>query len=81
MQIVLGCSKVLSEGHINSDAGIFGILNERIKKLRTGAVIPAKDNTSCRCRRTPRCSIDCKNSIYGIRSGHRISYRNKDVRI
>jgi hypothetical protein len=81
MIITLGCNKVLSEGNIDSKEGIFGILEEKIIPVITGRTIPAKDNTSCRHRRTPRCNSDCKHSVYGIKSGHKISYRNINKRM
>ncbi len=81
MIITLGCSNILTEGHIDSSGGVFGVLDESFRRVRIEYIMPAKDNTSCKCRRTSRCNIDCKYSIYGIKSGFKISYRNTENRM
>lgn len=81
MIITLGCNNVLNDGHINSNGGIFGVLDESFRRVKTGNIIPAKDNTSCKCRRTKKCNMDCKYSIYGIKSGCKISYRQVGKRM
>lgn len=77
----LGCDRVLGNGHINIDEGIFGILEEKLAQIRTGHIIPARDNTSCKCRRTAKCNIDCKNAIHVIVSGYKFVTRNIGKRI
>lgn len=71
MQIVLGCDR---GGHINPAAGIFGILEEKFRKIKRNP-IPARSNTSCACRRTSKCKQDCIHAVYGIRAGFKISWR------
>jgi hypothetical protein len=80
-RITLGCSNVLNDGHVDSSSGIFGVLEEKIRRVKTGNIIPAKDNTSCKCRRTARCNSDCQHSVYGIKSGFKISYRQEGKRL
>jgi hypothetical protein len=81
MIITLGCSNVLSNGHINIDSGIFGVLDEKVVRVKTDTIIPASENTSCKCRRSARCNINCHHAIYGINSIGKISYRNINKRI
>lgn len=81
MFITLGCDKILENGHIDVDEGIFGVLDEKLIRIKSGNIIPASENTSCKCRRTPRCNIDCPSSVYGIVAGGKISYRNTNKRM
>jgi len=77
----LGCDRVLGNGHIDIDKGIFGILDEKLTQVKTGHIIPAKENTSCKCRRTAKCNIDCKNAIHTIVSGSKFVTRRIGTRV
>lgn len=78
--MVLGCEKH-DDGHIDINEGIFGVLDEKLKKIGTGIVILARNNTECRCRRTSKCSVECPWARSGIQSGHIISYQRKGIKI
>jgi len=74
-RVILGCQH--SKGHVDPNAGIFGVLEERFRNLRRLTPIPANANTECSRRRTPQCNQECQCAVYGIMAGHRISYHNK----
>lgn len=75
MIVTLGCDRILEEGHIDIDAGIFGVLEEKLTRIKTGEIIPARINTSCKCRLTSKCNIDCTNAVHCIVAGGKVSYR------
>ena len=77
-RIILGCK--YTSGHINTMAGIFSVLEERFRNL-IRSPIPARSNTACPRRRTPKCTQDCRHSIYGIMSTGKISWRNEGASI
>ena len=77
----LGCKNVLGDGHIDITKGIFGILEEKLRRVKIETIIPAKANTSCKCRTTARCNIDCEHAVHCTISGGNISYRNPDKRM
>lgn len=81
MIVTLGCDNVKSNGCIESDAGIFGVLDEKLIRVMTGRVIPARANTACRCRLTAKCNIFCKHSVHRVISGGKVSDRQPDKRM
>ena len=72
--VVLGCKHAPS--HINPFAGIFGVLEERLKKLERVEPIPARESVACPHRRTAQCNQDCPKAVYGIMSTGKISWQN-----
>jgi hypothetical protein len=81
MIITLSCDRVFSSGCINENAGIFGVLDEKLPRLKTGSIIPAIDNTACHCRRTARCNIDCNHAIHTTVAGGKVSYRRINMKM
>jgi len=77
----LGCKRVLNNGHVDPDSGIFGVLEEKLVRVISGNIIPAKSNASCKCRLTEICNIDCVHAIHCIISGGSVSYLNPDKRM
>ncbi len=63
INIVLGCNYLKDNGHIDIDAGIFGILEEKLNPVLKGIVIPAKNNTACKCRMTKKCNVNCHKAV------------------
>lgn len=79
INVILGCKKS-DTGHININAGIFGILEESLK-ITNKRIIPAKENTDCPNRRSSVCNIDCPSAITGYQAGHSISFLQLGKRI
>jgi len=86
---VLGCIRI-PETHIDIDVGMFGILEEKLPVLIRANPIPARNNVTCKCRHknkivngksVPCCTQDCTYAVYGLQSGHKISYRQEGKRL
>lgn len=77
-QVILGCTH--TNGHVDFKAGIFGILEERVRKLLRSEPIPARENTDCPHRRGAQCNQDCPKAVYGILSG-KLSWRKEGAYI
>ena len=72
---IQGCDYIRSNGQIDEKSGIFGVLEEGFKKVKTGNIVPAHNNTKCAFRRTKHCNSDCKSAVYGLMVSGRISFR------
>lgn len=77
----IGCKRVLGDGHIDINGGLFGVLEEKLRRVVTGSIIPAKANASCKCRLTSVCNIDCVHAVHCIISGGNVSYRNLNAKM
>ena len=73
---ILGCDYIRSNGQIDEHSGIFGVLDENFRKVKTGNIVPAFNNTRCACRKTKFCSVECKSAVTGFMVGGKISFRN-----
>lgn len=80
--MILGC-KILTKSTTVENTGLFEIF----KNLETienvfGNIIPARQSTGCKCRRTARCSVDhCFRAVSGIMAGHSINWIERSVRM
>ena len=72
--VILGCKR--AKCHIDPTAGIFGVLEEKLKTLQRESPILARDNTGCQRRRTSECNSDCRHAVYGIIAGGSLSWQN-----
>lgn len=81
MIVTIGCDRILEDGHIDPSQGIFGVLDEKLNRVKSGEIIPARINTSCKCRNTSRCSIDCVNAVHCVIVLGKVSYRNPGKRM
>lgn len=86
---VLGCIR-FPDTHIDIDAGMFGILEEKLPVLIRTNPIPARNNVTCKCRHKykivnnksiPCCTQDCRYATYGLQSGSKVSYMQKGKRM
>jgi len=78
--ITLGCNKV-TNGHIDTKVGIFGVLDERFRKILLGKTIPARENTDCAHRRSAQCNVDCLRARTGYQSDWKVSWQQKGRRM
>lgn len=72
---VLGCDYLRDNGHIDETAGIFGVLVEKFRQLKSGNIIPVCNNTQCAGRATKQCNVNCENAVSGWLVGGKISWR------
>jgi hypothetical protein len=70
-----------NDGCIDITAGVFGVLDEELRKVKKVITIPARANTDCKCRQTSKCNVNCPRAITGFQSGYKISYQRKGMRI
>lgn len=81
--VTLGCDKTTT-GHVDTKAGVFGVLDERFRgRIPLGVIVPAKENTDCTHRRTSQCNVACPRARTGYQSssGYRVSYQQKGRRM
>lgn len=80
-RMILGC-KILTKSTTVENSGLFEAFKnlEKIERV-FGNIIPAKESTGCKCRRTARCSLSCFRAVSGILVGHRINWIERDVRL
>lgn len=78
--VTLGCCKTTT-GHVDPKAGMFGVLEERFRRVKLGRIVPARDNTDCAHRRTAQCNVMCPKARTGYQIGHKVSYQRKGRRI
>ena len=77
----IGCNRVLTDGHVDITAGLFGVLEEKLVRVIIGNTIPAKSNASCKCRLTSMCNIECTHAVHCIISGGNVSYINPNAKM
>jgi len=63
VNVTLGCDYLKSNGHINIDGGIFGCLEEKLRQVYRGLVLPAMNNTQCPDRKGGKCSVNCSQAV------------------
>jgi hypothetical protein len=78
---VLGCDYNRSTGHIDENAGSFAPLTEGFRRVKTGNIVPAINNTRCACRGSKHCSVNCPSAVSGYSCGGRISFHNVGKRM
>ncbi len=81
--VTLGCDKTTT-GHVDTKAGIFGVLEERFRgRIPLGRIVPAWNNTDCAHCRTGQCNVDCPRARTGFRisGGYKTSYQRKGLRM
>lgn len=81
--VTLGCDKTTT-GHVDTKAGVFGVLDEKFRgRISLGVIVPAKENTDCAHRRTSQCNVACLRARTGYQSssGYRVSYQQKGRRM
>jgi len=82
VNVALGCDYLTDNGHVDIDAGIFGALTEEVlRPVRKGIVLPVKNNTACKCRKTSKCSVNCPRAITVYQVGHHWSPQQKGKRM
>jgi len=78
---IIGCDCIRSNGNINQTAGIFGVLDEGFRRVKTGNIVPAINNTRCACRGKSQCSVNCPSAVSGWVVGGRVSFKNVGKRM
>ncbi len=81
INITLGCDYLKDNGHIDINAGIFGVLTEELKQVHKGIILPAINNTSCSHRRTKHCNVNCHKAVTVYQTGHHWSPLTKGRRM
>lgn len=80
-RMVLGC-KIPIEPATVVHEGLFEVFKDLEKIERVfGTIIPARDSTGCKCRRTARCSVNCFRAVSGILVGHKINWIEGNARL
>lgn len=77
INITLGCNYLKDNGHIDETFGMFGILEEKLTPVLKGIILPAKNNTACKCRNTKRCNVNCYKAVTVFQTGSHWSPQNK----
>lgn len=81
INIALGCNYLTDNGHIDIDAGIFGLLTEeKLKPVLKGIILPAKNNTACIHRQNKQCNVNCHQAVT-VYSGTKWSPQQKGKRM
>jgi len=81
INVVLGCDYLKDNGHIDIDTGIFGILNEKLRQVHKGIILPAFNNTQCSNRRTSKCDVNCHKAVTVYQVGSHWSPQQKGKRM